>query len=108
MKHQTNPIYTISLAAILGCLSATAAANAGEASGPATTQHHAVTSERLPDEVQKESRERRAESQASRLSPEQMDQVYGGMISNDSPPPVPQYGSDGVGVTCRHLSCYGL
>ena len=48
------------------------------------------------------------ESQASRLSLEQMDQVHGGMINNDSPSPVPPDGSDGVGVTCRHLSCYGL
>jgi len=51
----------------------------------------------------------RAQSRAPRrLSLDQMDKISGGMINQETPPPVPQYGSDGRGVTCRHLSCAGL
>ena len=43
-----------------------------------------------------------------RLSPEQMDKLYGGMINEDKQPSPPPYGSDGRGVTCRHIACAGL
>ena len=43
-----------------------------------------------------------------KLSPEQMDKLYGGMINQDIPPSPPQYGSDGHGLGCRHIACAGL
>ena len=109
MKLHRNLIAAGILAATFGGLTSALAANAERASDEPSSQPHAVNVERFPDDVGEGSDRRRIESSTGlRLSLEQMDQVHGGMINNDSPSPVPQYGSDGTGVTCRHLSCYGL
>jgi hypothetical protein len=109
MKQHRNVLPTLILAGILGTLSATASANGREASGDTQAQPQAVNAERLPDDARDRSKQRRAERADSlKLSLEQMDQVHAGAIPNESPSPVPQYGSEGTGVTCRHLSCYGL
>jgi hypothetical protein len=90
---QRQYITTFSLMVALTGLSPVVAADAGRATDGAQIQ---------PDRRQFES------PLGYKLSPEQMDKLYGGMINQDIPPPAPPYGSDGRGVTCRHIACAGL
>jgi hypothetical protein len=109
MNQQRNLIPTLVLAAILGGLSSTSWGNSSETSADTRGEPQALTSQRLSDQARDRPEVQRAETESGfRLSLEQMDQVHGGMINNETPPPVPPYGSDGRGVTCRHLSCAGL
>jgi len=90
---QLQYVTAFSLIAALTGLSSVVAADAERTSGGERIQ---------PDTRQFESR------LGYKLSPEQMDKLYGGMINQDVPPSPPQYGSDGRGVTCRHIACAGL
>jgi hypothetical protein len=93
MRQQQKFITTLSLIVALSGLSPVMAADAGRPSGGEKFQ---------PDSRPIES------PLGYKLSPEQMDKLYGGMINQDIPPPAPPYGSDGRGVTCRHIACAGL
>jgi hypothetical protein len=102
-------------AATLAGLAMLAAVSSGAGARPqATPEDPAARSKPATVEARADEERARPEQTGSgdrdsyRLSMEQLDQVHGGMINNESPPPVPPYGSDGRGVTCRHTSCAGL
>jgi hypothetical protein len=109
MKQQQKLIATLLWAVTLSGLLSAASANAGEAPDEVQPRLVAPSTVSASDDAQVRSDQRQSEVRESlRLSLEQLDEVYGGMISNDSPTPTPPYGSDGRGVTCRHTSCAGL
>ncbi|HZP86225.1 MAG TPA: hypothetical protein VFB54_05350 [Burkholderiales bacterium] len=117
MKSQQTLVTTLSLMAILAASSPAYAGTAPDDQRAQAMQSQrdlrapsrAALAERRLDGVRGRSEPARfANRSALELSIEQMDKVYGGMINNETPPPVPPYGSDGRGVTCRHVACSGL
>jgi hypothetical protein len=93
MKQLQYIITTFSLIVALTGMSPVAVADAGRPSGGERFQ---------PDSRQIEY------PLGYKLSPEQMDKIYGGMSSIEGPVGPAPYGSDGRGVTCRHIACAGL
>ena len=90
---QLQYIATFSLIVAVTGLSPVVAADAGRTSGGERIQ---------PNTRQFE------DSIGYKLSPKQLDKIYGGMINEDRPTGSKPYGSDANGIMCRHIACAGL